>query len=302
MRAITTTACNVPQIKKLADRVSNGDLTKSQLNGIWRESKRAINLIVQSLREGLFLDTTKFILSKNALVPLVYYVARLHGKRLDRRAMLKYFLVSQLGGHYGAGGETVLRRDLKHLSEPGTKPSDGLHELLTVAVAEAKQEYRGLKISHKQIVGIPSKNVMLLLMYIAMRKKGAVDFGLSDPQTLADISSDDLQLHHIFPFDFMINDNKAKEYQENRELTPREYRDQVNDIANITFLSQRMNVRIGNVSPWQYLENETSKDVRRAHFIPEDRDLWKPENFDTFLDQRRRLLAKAINAVLGALH
>ncbi|MBF6568055.1 MAG: DUF262 domain-containing protein [Candidatus Binataceae bacterium] len=301
MRAITTTACDVPQIKKLADKVSHGDLKRSQLDRLWRESKRAINLVKQCLREGLFLDKTKFILSKNALVPLVYYVAKSRGKRLDRKAMMKYFLVSQLGGHYGAGGETVLRRDLKYLSEPGTRPTDGLRELLAVAIAEAKQEYRGLRISHNQITGITSKNVILLLMYIAMRKKRAEDFGLSEPQGLENISSDELQLHHIFPFDFMMKDNKARQYQEDRALTPRKYREQVNDIANITFLSQKTNVQIGNVSPWQYLGNETSKESRRAHFIPEERELWKPENFDKFLDRRRRMLAKAINSLVRSL-
>jgi len=30
------------------------------------------------------------------------------------------------------------------------------------------------------------------------------------------------------------------------------------------------NVQIGNVSPWQYLENETTKQMRKAHFIPEN--------------------------------
>ncbi len=116
-----------------------------------------------------------------------------------------------------------------------------------------------------------------------------------------EISTKDLQLHHIFPFDFMMRDSKAKAYQERIGLTAWEYRGQVNDIANIAFISQKKNAQIGNVSPWQYLENETTKQMRKAHFIPENRDLWKPENFGKFLDGRRRLMAKAMNSLIRAL-
>ena len=135
-----------------------------------------------------------------------------------------------------------------------------------------------------------------------MRKRGATDFGVPEGVTLDQISTKDLQLHHIFPYDFMMRDAKAQDYQERMQLTPWEYREEVNDIANITFISQTKNVQIGNISPWQYLENETTKQMRKAHFIPENRDLWKPETFDKFLDRRRRLMAKAINSLIRGLN
>ena len=269
---------------------------------MWSESKRAMNRVIATLRDELHLDKTKFFASKNALVPLVYYAAKVRGKRLDRKAMLKYFIVSQLGGHYSGAGETVLRRDLRHLSEPNVLPAEGLHELLDVAVREAKQEYRGLKLRNDQIIGVPSKNVILLLMYIVMRKRGATDFGIPEGVPLDQISPSDVQLHHIFPFDFMMRDTKAREYQDRMNLSSWSYREEVNDIANITFISQKKNGSIGAVSPWQYLENESTKQMRKAHFIPEDRDLWKPENFGRFLDQRRKLLAKAMNSLIRSLN
>jgi hypothetical protein len=302
MRAITVIECDVPQIKRLADRVSQKKLSKVRLNRRWSEGKEAINAVIRILRKDLFLDRTKFFLSKNALVPLVYYAAKSHNKRLDRKAMMKYFLVSQLGGHYGGASETVLRRDLRYLSEPSTPPKQGLHELLEVAIKEAKQEFRGLKISARDVAGIPSKNVMLLLMYIVMRNKDARDFGPPDASSLSQIPTSELQLHHIFPFDFMMKDAKAILYMGNRGMTMREYRDEVNDVANITFLSQEKNIQIKNVSPWQYLANETTPSLRKAHFIPEDRELWKPENFDKFLDRRRRMVAEAINSLMRKLN
>jgi hypothetical protein len=298
MRTITVIECDVPQIKKFADKVSQKKLGKKRMNRLWLESKQSINVVVRTLRKGLFLDKTKFFTSKNALIPLVYYAAKAPRKRLDTKAMMKYFIVSQLGGHYSGAGETVLRRDLRFLSEPGIRPKQGLHDLLDAVVKEAKADYRGLRIKPDDIQGVPSKNVMLLLMYIVSRKRGATDFGLVNPQPLNQISSSELHLHHIFPFDFMMTDPQALLYQRRLALKSREYRDQVNDIANITFLSRKKNEGIGNISPWQYLENETTVENRKAHFISEDRELWKPENFDKFLEQRRESLAQAMNALV----
>lgn len=303
MRAITVIACNVPQIKRLADKVADKQLKKTDLDGIWRKGRRAIDVVIDALRHGLLLDKAKFFTSKNALVPLVYYAARSHRKHLNRSAMMKYFIVSQLGGHYSAAGETVLRRDLRYMSEPNVPAIEGLRELLAVAIREAKQEYRGLKIGYKQVTGSPSKNVILLLMYIIVRKRGATDFGTgADAAALDQISSEQLQLHHIFPFDFMMKDAKAREYQTSNGLSLSEYREQVNDIANLTFISLAKNVGIGSAAPWEYLANETTREMRKAHFIPDNRDLWKTENYGKFLDERRKMMAKAMNALIRSLH
>ena len=42
--------------------------------------------------------------------------------------------------------------------------------------------------------------------------------------------------------------------------------------------------RIGDLPPWQYLK-ETTKEMPRAHFIPEDRTLWAPEKFGEFFEE-----------------
>ncbi len=110
-----------------------------------------------------------------------------------------------------------------------------------------------------------------------------------------------MQLHHIFPFNLMIKHKPALKVYTDNGQSPAEFRADVNDIANLTFLSQAKNVEIGDTPPWQYLPNETTKETRKAHFIPEDPDLWKPERFSDFLDQRRRLLAKAMTSLIKNL-
>jgi hypothetical protein len=300
MRSITVIACKVPQIKKLADQVAKGKFKKADLNRFWKTSRKAIDTTFKILRTDLRLDKTKYFASKNVLVPLVYYAAKQTG-RLDRKAMMRYFLVSQLGGHYSSAGETVMRRDLRYLSEPTQTPVDGLRELLRAVSIEARQEYQGLKIQPRDIGGVGAKNVMVLMMYIIMRFRDATDFDPVGARSLDEILPRDMQLHHIFPYDFMLTDEKALKYRDSHDLSAAEFRLEVNDIANLTFISRTKNVQIGNLSPWQYLDTETTPTIRRAHFIPEDRSLWKPEAYDKFLGERRRLMAAAMNKVLASL-
>jgi hypothetical protein len=300
MRALAVIQCNTSKIKKLADRIADQKIGKSQLNRLWVATQKGTDKVISLLRKDLLLDKNKFFTSKNALVPMVYYVAKTGSTAGGRKKLTKFFIMSQLGGHYSSASETVLNRDIKYLSEPGIKMREGFDSLLSVVVSEAKQEYRGLKIKPDAIRGSPSKNVLILLMYMAMRRKGAKDFGSGEVRSLNDIASEETQLHHIFPFDFMMKDEAALKYREDNILSISEFREQVNDVANLTFLSKTSNVSIGAKSPWQYLE-DTTKDVRKAHFIPDDPSLWKPENYQKFLDERRRLLSKAINSLLHSL-
>jgi hypothetical protein len=170
MRSITVIACNVPQIKKFADHVSKRNFKKADLNRFWKTTKKAIDTTLKIIQADLRLDKTKYFASKNVLVPLVYYAATGTG-RLDRKTMMRYFLVSQLGGHYSGAGETVMRRDLKYLSEPEQRPVDGLRELLRAVSSEARQEYPSLKIRPRDISGVGAKNVMVLRLIVSQRTR-----------------------------------------------------------------------------------------------------------------------------------
>ena len=100
----------------------------------------------------------------------------------------------------------------------------------------------------------------------------------------------------------MIKDNDAKAYADSENLNPSQFRAQINDIANMTFLHNVTNSRIGNTPPWQYLAQETTKEIRRAHFIPEDQSLWHPKKFGEFLEARRKLIAAAATKILHGLN
>jgi hypothetical protein len=301
MRAITVIECNVPQIKKLADRISNKQPSRAQLNKLWKQARGAIDDLIKILRRGLSLDKSKFFMSQNALVPLVYVLAKSGTTHGLQRDVVRFFILSQLSEHYSAAAETKLRRDFRVLTDSSQTAKEGLAELVANVNLEARQYYRGLKVLPKHVNGVASKNVLVLLMYIIMRKNEATDWGTGKRPTLDAIEPSDLQLHHIFPFDYMTKNKVVFQSYLDEGFTPADFRADVNDIANLTLISKSKNAEISDTPPLQYLLNETTPQMRKAHFIPEDQELWKTENFQKFLAERRRLLAVAITKLLKRL-
>ena len=300
LRGIAAVECGVPNIGKLADKVAAKVVEKRHLDRTWRCVKQATKAIIRILQQELYLDKTKFFTSKNVLVPLVYYAAKDNSASLCKKDVMRFFLFSQLSEHYSSASETKLRRDLRTLTEPSTV-RQGLSDLADNVEREARQYYRGLKIRPDDVAGSASKNVMVLLMYIIFQREGAGNFGLGRTPSLNDIHSTKTQLHHIFPFNFMMTDKSALKFRDENEYGSAEYREMVNDIANLTFLSQSKNAEIGDEEPWVYLRNHTTKVSRRAHCIPEDESLWRPQRYADFICERRRLIAARINALLKTL-
>jgi len=298
MRSITAVECGSAQIAKLTQKMDNERLSKRHLKKSWQQARRSIDRVITTLSRELELDRSRYFPSKNVLIPLVYYVAQEKSRTHATKQMLRFFLSSQLSERYGSGAETAFRRDFRILTDQTQKPRRNLEELAKGVTADAKQSYRGLRIQAGDVSGPPAKNVVLLLMYILMRQKQATDWGERRRVPLNEVEPSNMQIHHIFPFNFMVSDKDGLAYADRNRLKPSQYRGEINDIANLTFLSLPTNVRIGDLPPWQYLPQETSKAMRRAHFIPENKALWYPSRFGDFLKARRQLIAKAATRLL----
>jgi hypothetical protein len=298
IRAITVVECKTSRIKRLAEKVSKERPSRKHLNKSWQRAKGATNKLIRTLQTELLLDKSKFFTSKNALVPLIYYLAEDRGKKPPQKEIQRFFLLSQVSEHYGSGAESALSRDFRTLADPEMSPRQGLSSLVKNVDREARQYYRGLNVRAEQVEGLPSKNVLLLLMYIIMRKLGATEWGTGNTRGLDEIDPTDMHLHHIYPFNFMVENKDGLARFIDDQRSPAEYRREINDIANLTFLGKEINSTIGDEPPWVYLPQYTTKAVRKDHFIPEDPTLWKAENFPEFLIARRRLLAKAITRLM----
>jgi hypothetical protein len=92
-----------------------------------------------------------------------------------------------------------------------------------------------------------------------------------------------LEVHHIFP--------KAQLYMKKYK------RPEVNTLANFCFLTKQTNLHISDRLPEEYFP-EVEKDYPGAlasQWIPMDPALWKIENFLSFVEARKKLLATELN-------
>lgn len=125
-----------------------------------------------------------------------------------------------------------------------------------------------------------SKNSKLLL-YVVARKEGAEDWWKGHK-----ITTTDYEEHHIIPRSLL----KKADY----EYTL------IDDTANIAFLTEKANRKISNSSPEQYLASIDQAKLEKQ-FVPLDKNLWKIENYEHFLQQRRKIIVEAVNAYLRSL-
>ena len=248
----------MPRIKRLADKITKERPSRKKLDKSWHLAKRATDRLIGALKSELLLDKSKFFTSKNVLVPLIYYLAKESG-RPALKDIQRFFLLSQVSEHYGRAAETTLNRDFRTLADPDVSPHEGLSNLVGVVDKEARQFHRGLKVRPDQVEGLPSKNVLVLFMYILMRRLKATEWGPGNDRGLDEIEPGNLHLHHIFPFNFMAESKEGLAQFTHDGHSLAEYRKEINDIANLTFLGKEKNSSIGDEPPWLYLPQETMR-------------------------------------------
>jgi len=84
------------------------------------------------------------------------------------------------------------------------------------------------------------------------------------------------------------------------QLDEREFAGKRSDISNLMLMAAFPNKRKGGKKPKDFLP-EIDEEIRRAHYIPINEELYKLSNYTEFLEARRRLIRDAINGLLAKL-
>jgi len=250
------------------------------------EAEKKIDSLLNLISSRLGLDHNRVLGGRGALPVLSKYlsehgIARLDHKERDK--LLYWYVHTSLWGRYAGSTESVLRQDLSLIQE-----KEGALERLI----ENLRKNRGDLTVHEQDVSGWSKGARFYpLIYLLTRVCGSKDWG-----TGVDLSShmlgklNTLQVHHIFP--------KAYLYEKGYE------RSDVNAIANFTFQTQETNLWISKRAPEEYFEEVENNHPGAlvSHWIPIDKELWKPDRYLDFLTERRKLIANAANEFLESLY
>lgn len=273
------------EMKKL-----HGEENKENLKKAWDLlDKQVLDYAINLLRTNAFVDHSSEINSPYALVPIIVYCFDKNDTPLDDaeiRKMIKWFYYSQIRSRYVSQLPQKLDRDLRALTE-SKQPFDDLLQYIA--------EENRMEITPNEFVGHAPQHPLFGMVRWYLKSRGAVCFttGMSLRKNMG--SKYQLELDHIFPYSRL---KKAGYDRENRIKYSL-----AQEFTNRAILTQIANRTKSDTTAADYLSNVKKKFPKALELqcIPADESLWQIENYEKFLEARRELLAKHLNAFLNKI-
>lgn len=266
------------------------NIDASTFRGGLETTEKVTDRILNLIASRLGLDHDRVLSSRYAIPLMSRYIVQRGGKLTDQKErdrLLFWYVHTMLWGRYSGSTESKLNTDLEAIEDVSGK---GQGKGLARLIDNLRQERANLRLAASDFGGSSKGNRFYPLLYMMTRVLHARDWGTGDELTnhlLGHLSR--LEVHHIFP--------KAVLYEHGFRKR------QVNAIANFTFLTQETNLEVLKKEPAKYIPEymKRTPGAIESHWMPMDPELWKPENYPAFLDERRKLLAKAANDFLDRL-
>jgi hypothetical protein len=251
---------------------------QEEIERIWERTRKAVDSAVNFVRQDARFESSDWLPSLNALIPLAAYYDRqpkITGEVEVR--LLRWFYLASLRGRYSTSPETAMDEDLRALAS--ADPIGALVKNLGPALS--------LPVTADEFDDAGWRNPLFPMTYALARKRGAKDWfrGIGIGTDVVG-QEHEIQVHHIFPKALLKETGVSRK---NRD-----------EIANLAFLAAKPNRQISKRPPEQYLAEIAAQHADRleAQSIPMDRELWKLANYERFLAVRRQMLAQAVEALL----
>jgi hypothetical protein len=261
---------------------------KENIQAAWKKlDEETLDYVFNILKSQAYIDHTKEVNSVYAFIPIIVYAFNKGDEKLSQleiKKAIKWFYYSQIRQRYISQLQQKLDKDINTVVN-SENPFD---KLLSAIAAE-----RPLEISKDEFVGVGISHALWGLMNFYFKSKGAICFstGITIRKNMG--KKYDLEWDHIFPYSLLrdsgYNRNNRLKYSLAQEIT------------NRAILTQQANRKKGNKLAETYLESTAMSfpDALEKQCIPHDKELWKMENFELFLEKRRILLAEELNTFLN---
>ncbi len=272
--AISTSTTRFSHARKKLENKSGNDL-----NNFLIETEKTVKKAIELLKD-LGIKSDRFLQSRYLLVPIAYWLYkdvitkwRIISDEM-RSKVIKWFVLASQEKRYTGRLETDLLTDIESIDRGRVDGLIGNLRMKELPLSSLEEDYENRHLT------------LLLLLY---QKIGTRDWNLREIPNIRrifEINPSDLQIHHIFPKEFL----ERKGYDEMWD-----------NFGNITIISKEANNDIKYKDPKEYLKElkKVSSELLEKHFIPMDESLWSVDNYEEFLKERIRLIAEAIEKEFG---
>lgn len=245
----------------------------------WDEAKEGLRFAINFLRTNAGVEDES-LLSSPMFIHTLAVVSRIKDNKLtaeERRELLRWLLVANARGRYSRGStETVLNEDLAILFRSGE---------ISSLVEPLKRQFGRLHIEPGDLAGRGVSSPLFSLAYLALKAHGAKDWYSGLGLSLTHQGKlHFIQWHHVIPKSLL----KARGYETG----------EINEIANMAFITGQTNRRISNKDATEYLSDIVKKQGQIAltsQCVPDDPALWSTDRYRDFLKLRRELLTERMN-------
>lgn len=216
-----------------------------------------------------------------------------------KRWVQRWFVMSILTGRYSGSSESVMDRDMRSISEQGFVRV--YEDVVASRLSDVFWE-----VTLPQNLATTSMRTGAWMTYIASQARAADNTPFTKGFKVADVIKNVGDIHHVFPKAYLKKELDAK---------PGLY----NQVANYTYLEKRINIAIGAKRPGDYFSEARSAIESGSHYfgdissesefkanlaancIPEGIFDMGAEDYEGFLAQRRKLMAKKIEQYFKGL-
>ncbi|RAN81405.1 hypothetical protein B5P43_06440 [Bacillus sp. SRB_336] len=249
----------------------------------WEDAKEGLRFAINFLRSNAGIEDES-LLSSPMLIHALAAVSRAKDNKLtveEQHALLHWLLVANARGRYSRGStETLLNEDLAIIFRGGG---------VTTLIEPLKRQFGRLHIEPGDLAGRGVNSPLFSLAYLALKAAGARDWysGLGVSLTHQG-KLHFIQWHHVIP----------KSLLKNHEFETGE----INEIANMAFITGQTNRRISNKEATAYLADIVEKQGTQAlvsQCVPLDPELWATDRYRDFLKIRREALVQRMNAFIA---
>lgn len=250
-----------------------------KLKAGWAEAQEGLRFAINFLRSNAGIEDES-LLSSPMFIHAIAAVSRQKDNKLnveEQRQLLHWLLVANARGRYSRGStETLLNEDLAIIFRSGDIGS---------LMNSVKHQFGRLYVEPSDLQGRGVNSPLFSLAYLALKAAGAKDWYSGLGLSLTHQGKlHFIQWHHVIPKSLL----KEKGYETG----------EINEIANMAFITGQTNRRISNKEATLYLEKVVTEQgigALESQCVPTDPALWSTDAYRTFLEMRREALAQRMN-------
>jgi hypothetical protein len=244
----------------------------------WAHAQEGLRFAINFLRTNAGIEDES-LLSSPMFIHALAAVSRIKDNKLtadEQNQLLRWLLVANARGRYSRGStETLLNEDLAILFRSGD---------IGALMEPVRRQFGRLHIEVGDLAGRGVNSPLFALAYLALKASGAKDWYSGLGLSLTHQGKlHFIQWHHIIPKSLLKANYETGE---------------INEIANMAFITGQTNRRISNKEATGYLADIVAKQgasALTAQCVPTTPALWTIENYRDFLQYRRQALTDCMN-------